>query len=106
MRKHICGTPKEFCSGSNFSVGKGLLFHLVHQTAEEAFKCHASYLVTQKGHIQVGSREFKDPTDGYIRVLTKKSRFGAPIRKGKTGQDGNGKRGMFVDSMKGTVLSL
>jgi hypothetical protein len=83
-RKTMCGTPRQFCCGSvvkaNKSLGGGVS---AHPTPEEAFKCYAQYLI-KIGYIQVGNREFASPNDGPILLLTKKCRFGAPLRPGKS----------------------
>jgi len=61
-----------------------------HNSAPEAFKCHARYLIKVLGYEQVGSREFRPPDGGPILVLTKKCRFGGVLRKGKgSGEGGN-----------------
>jgi hypothetical protein len=86
MRRHICGTPGEHCTGSLSSVDKEGV--RTHATAKEAFACHRQYLVAI-GFKPVGTRELTDPVDGYVRVLTKKIRFGAPVRRGKGPESGS-----------------
>lgn len=58
-----------------------------HGSPIEAFRCHRDYLISQ-GYQRVDSRAFQPPPgpDGEpqpIRVLTKRSRFGARMRPGK-----------------------
>lgn len=98
MYKVLCGVPADSCSGANTDVnarmeskGGGRKLHSSH---EEAFKCHARFLVAQ-GYAQVGSREFQ-LEDGPILVLTKKSRFGGRMRPGKSGEKGTSNRNMPV----------
>jgi len=73
MRKYFCGTPESFCSGAKtafstpWPIGAS---QKTHGSANQAFKCYASYLLGQ-GYKKVGSREFETP-DGSILVLTKK----------------------------------
>jgi hypothetical protein len=62
----------------------------VHATPQEAFACHARYLISQ-GYTRLGQREFHKEGEP-IRVLTKKSRFGGILRGGKKGDSGTGKR--------------
>ncbi|HYE19447.1 MAG TPA: hypothetical protein VEA69_13435 [Tepidisphaeraceae bacterium] len=86
MRRHICGTPADHCSGSNTCVDKDWV--RTHSTAEEAFECHQRHLL-RSGFVQIGPRELIDPTDGYVRVLTRKMRFGASVRRGKGAESGS-----------------
>jgi hypothetical protein len=85
MKGYTCGVPKGHCSG-----GEPVLSHhlrkpplKVHNSSVEAFRCHARWLVNVEGYERVGNREFVDPNDGRILVLTKKSRFGGVLRQGK-----------------------
>lgn len=91
MIKVMCGVPKECCCGSptmaNQSLGKSQKMHGSH---EEAFKCYAQWLLS-RGYKQIGSREFMAPNDGPIEVLTKKVRFGAAMRPGKSADKGTTK---------------
>lgn len=97
--RYVCGVPKEYCVGSMTGASGGLHKGCkMHGTPQEAFKCHAKYLVSQ-GYVQVGSREFAAPNNGPIRVLTKKSRFGSRCRGGK------GERFMPEKQVGGHVIS-
>lgn len=88
MSTHVlCGTPKQFCSGSNPHMSKSLEGVKVHADSEQAFKCYARYLVKERGYERIGSREFKPP-EGYVLVLNKKSNFGGKLRKGKSPKKG------------------
>src|SRR5690348_7748840 len=82
---YMCGVPRAECSGSleNVNVALGGARKL-HSTPEEAFNCHRRYLISQ-GWTQTGPRTFSSPDGGPVRVLTKKSRFGAALRNGKEG---------------------
>lgn len=81
--KHVCGTPKEFCGGSNTNVNRGLGSTIkTHGSPEDAFLCYKRYLITQ-GYSTIGSRAFAAPDNGPVLILTKKSRFGAKLRNGK-----------------------
>lgn len=83
--KFLCGTPLSHCTGSNGGgVSGGLKGAKLHGSPEEAFKCHAKYMIAD-GYVQVGNREFCKG-DGPIVVLTKKSKFGAMLRGGKGGR--------------------
>jgi len=91
--KVACQTPKKECTGgltavNNNLVGQGSPRKL-HSSSEEAFQCYSSFLL-RNGYTQVGSREFRQP-DGGILMLSKRSRYGAVMRKGKsdTGKAGN-----------------
>ena len=95
MQKYLCGVPKDRCCGASWNVNKGLHFNRVHDSPVEAFNCHKRYLLSL-GYIQIGSREFKDPQDGFIKVLTKKTNFGTPVRRGKVGENVAGKRCTFM----------
>lgn len=83
--KVLCGVPSEFCSGGNYVVSSGLgRSRKVHKDHEEAFKCHSNFLISQ-GFKKIGIKEFIDPKDNTIRILTRKSKFGGKLRKGKEG---------------------
>ncbi|HEY7115777.1 MAG TPA: hypothetical protein VH475_04270 [Tepidisphaeraceae bacterium] len=105
MRKHLCGTPAEGCTGTLCTVDKEGI--RTHATALEAFECHRQYLIS-RGFVPVGTRELVDPADGCVRVLTKKIRFGASVRRGK-GTDGGsavGNRLADMDAGAPRILSL
>ena len=81
--KFLCGTPQDSCNGTVSAVSSGLMrSRKAHISPQDAFSCHAKYL-RSLGFKQVGSREFQDPSDGTIRVLTRKGKFGARLRTGK-----------------------
>ena len=88
--KHLCGVPTVYCKGTKQQLNSG--FAKVHNSPQEAFKCHKNWLVS-KGYKKVGEREFLAPESegGGVRVLTKKSRFGCPLRQGKRGEAGGAK---------------
>ena len=98
MRRHICGTPREHCTGSPTTVDKESVG--THATAHEAFACHRQYLISI-GFKPIGQRELIDPTDGYVRVLTKKIRFGASVRRGKGPEGGSAIGNRFADMHPG-----
>ena len=72
-KAYTCGVPELECSGGKKMVGSSM--EKLHGGRDEAFKCHVRYLLSQ-GFTRQGQREFKNPENGRIRVLTKKSRFG------------------------------
>jgi hypothetical protein len=74
-RTRTCSTA------DNKSVG-------THATAHEASAFHRQYLISI-GLKPVGQTELIDPTDGCVRVLTKKIRFGARVRRGKGPEAGS-----------------
>src|SRR5687767_11681699 len=86
-RRFLCGVPDSRCEGTltRMHITAGMK---THGSTDEAFKCMKHYLLSE-GYTQVGPREFsapptkENPDGGPIRVLTKKSRFGAPLRPGK-----------------------
>jgi len=89
MNKYTCGVPKEHCSGVSMPIlSAGIRKYVIkaHNSPEDAFRCHAHYLINICGYRQVGSREFSLGDGSPIRVLTKKSRFGCRLRRGKSGQ--------------------
>jgi hypothetical protein len=106
MRRHLCGTPRQHCTGSPSTVDKESLG--THATAHEAFACHRHYLITHLGHIPLGPRELLDPADGLVRVLTKKIRFGSPVRRGKGPEGGSaiGNRLADLHPRQPRILSL
>jgi hypothetical protein len=81
---YMCGVDYALCKGYHTPTNAGLRSRAnkVHNSPEEAFKCHALFLMS-RGFTKISSREFKDPETGYIRVLTKQSRFGGKLRSGK-----------------------
>ena len=105
MRRHICGTPLDGCTGTLSTVDKEGIG--THSTAEEAFECHRQYLLAQ-GFTPIGPRELIDPTDGRVRVLTKKIRFGARVRRGKGPESGSAVGNRLADMDPGAprVVSL
>lgn len=102
MRKILCGTPKQHCSGSATPVSAwlgGQSSQKAHNDAPDAFRCYARYLTGVVGAEQIGGREFRMPPGNSLNVegvlvLTKQSRFGAELRAGKTSEKGGGKRVM------------
>ena len=105
MRRHICGTPAGACTGTLSTVDKEGIG--THATPQEAFACHRQHLVAA-GFVPVGPRELVDPADGYVRVLTKKIRFGARVRRGKGPEGGSAVGNRLADMDPGAprVLSL
>jgi hypothetical protein len=105
MRKHICGTPAEACTGTLCTVDKEGI--RTHATAAEAFECHRQHLI-RLGFVPVGTRELVDPGDGCVRVLTKKIRFGASVRRGKGPESGSaiGNRLADMDHARPRIVSL
>lgn len=80
--KILCGSPDHHCTGAPFVTDQQLRSRKAHATSEEAFRCYAHHLLLD-GYTQIGSREFKPPGGGPVRLLTKKSRFGGNLRGGK-----------------------
>ena len=105
MRRHICGTPREGCTGTLSTVDKEGIG--THATAQEAFECHRQFLIA-RGFVPVGARELIDPADGCVRVLTKKIRFGARVRRGKGSDSGSAVGNRLADMDPGAprVVSL
>lgn len=91
----MCGTPHEYCSGSNVKTSSWLgSSQRVHSDSPQAFRCYARFLLAT-GYEAVGAREFrKVGANEGILVLTKKSHFGAILRTGKRPQ-GGGKANVF-----------
>lgn len=82
MQAFVCGTPEKECTGTmTGKVSKGMRATKVHDSPEAAYRCHANWLKRQ-GYTEYPNREFGKPGE-YRIVLTKKSRFGARLRKGK-----------------------
>jgi hypothetical protein len=84
-KRRLCGLPPHECRGDATRLSHGLAGLKSHGSAEEAFECYRAWLLRQ-GYRQVGGREFEPPGRGRVVVLTKKSRFGAPLRGGKEGR--------------------
>ena len=82
----ICGVPAHHCTGGTLQTDQQLGTTKVHSSHEEAFRCYSRYLTRVKGYKRIGPREFAPPDGGPVLVLTKKSRFGAHLRKGKEGR--------------------
>ena len=100
MRRHICGTPADACMGRPSVVDKEGIG--THATAEEAFACYRRYLISL-GFRPVWTRELVDPSDGYVRVLTKRIRFGAPVRRGKRPESGSAVGNRLADMAPGEL---
>ena len=105
MRRHICGTPRESCTGRPSTVDKESIG--THAAAHEAFACHRQYPISI-GFVSIGTRELIDPADGYVRVLTKKIRFGARVRRGKGPEGGSAIGNRLADMHPGQprIVSL
>ena len=78
----ICGVPDLECSGGKLITDQHLGHKKYHTTRLEAFNCMKNHLLST-GFTQVGSREFLNPENNYVRVLPKKSKFGGALRWGK-----------------------
>ena len=99
-----CGTPSEECTGAKAIMNNGWRGALkAHSSSEDAFKCHANHLV-KLGFVQHGPREFINPEGGAIRVLTKKSHFGSPLRGGKEDKGKGGKRLVPKRKASGAII--
>ena len=81
-----CGVPRINCSGQLAKVSHGLDNSQIktHSTHDGAFACMSAYLI-KIGYTRIGGREFSPPDGGPVRVLTKRTRYGAPLRNGKEG---------------------
>ena len=101
MFKYLCGTPDNKCRGSLTQLASCQGHTKSHSSTDEAFRCYAAYLIGE-GYTQVGSREFAAPNGGPVLVLTKKSRFGARLRKGKN-VEGKGSR-FTTQRTGGTII--
>lgn len=98
----LCGVPNAFCCGSKYTTDQ-MLPPKCHGSHIEAFRCMKRYLCNHLGYEQIGSREFRPVNGGPVRVLTKKTRFGARLRAGKLGE-----RFMPEDRVagnRGTIIS-
>lgn len=86
-RRFLCGVPASECEGTLTRMHLSAGMH-THGSSVDAFKCMKRYLL-RHGYTQIGPREFsapptpENPDGGPIRVLTKKTRYGAPLRPGK-----------------------
>jgi len=95
MRMYTCGVPAVDCNGSSVTTSFGIrCVRTAHNSSTEAFKCRTRYLIKVLGYTKegptgpLGAREFCPPDGGPILVLTKKSRFGGVLRRGKGGEQG------------------
>ncbi len=109
MRAYLCGVPRESCQGGLKQVNaflRAMVFR-VHSSPESAFACHKRYLVS-RGFVPVGNRELLNPETGAIRVMTKKSRFGGRLRRGKSGEKGTARVMAYKGntSAGGTIIHL
>lgn len=97
MRRFICGSMHN-CSGSLSQTEIGSM--RTHASREEAFKCKVHDLMS-RGYIRVGKREFKDPNDGTILILSRITKFGGEMRGGKVEQ--SSKRTVFMKPGGGII---
>ena len=126
MRKYLCPTPHIHCNGGALGQASFSIRHKpkAHGSPVEAFKCYRRYLVNVVGCERVGPRELRHPKGscicgwngpknleicpscnrwiGVVEVLTKPSRFGAVLRRGKGGEQG-GSRVMPALRPGGTI---
>ena len=94
----LCGVPEDKCTGGSFNSKQALGTVKAHGSHEQAFKCMVRYLLDQ-GYERIATRDFRPPDGGPIRMLTRKSRFGARLRRGKEGT-----RLMPAVRTRGTVI--
>lgn len=87
MRAYMCGVPREECRSGVKQVDKDSI--PAHATPDGAFRCHADHLI-RAGFTRLSPREFVNPKTGCVRVLTRPSKFGAPLRLGKRGDKEGG----------------
>lgn len=87
----ICGTPDAYCVGGKLQTDQSLQHTHFHSSRKEAFDCHKNYLIKICGFKQelpdktkLGTRELYNPESGYVRVLSKISKFGGELRRGKS----------------------
>lgn len=83
----FCGVAKAECSGSLLPMSASFKDMKAHNSVGEAFDCMKASLMS-KGYTQLDSRAFVPPDGGPVRVLTKRSRYGARLRPGKRGEGG------------------
>lgn len=71
-----CATPKGDCSGRTMveSIFK------VHSSHEEVIKCKVNYLL-KNGYKRLSKREYINPENGRILVLSRKAPRAQPVRK-------------------------
>jgi hypothetical protein len=85
----LCGTPDQYCVGGKLQTDQHLGHTKFHSSRMEAFKCHKNYLIKILGFKQelpdgrkLGARELW--TGDSIRILSKVSKFGGELRRGKS----------------------
>lgn len=100
--KVLCGVPKGHCQGGRTTVNHNDAAK-AHGSHSEAFRCMAHYLVKILGYTRIGSREFINPNDGYVNVLTKKSRYGILLRRGKSAEGMSSKRFTYKRHCGGAI---
>jgi hypothetical protein len=101
MSRFLCGVPESSCQGSRTAIlgvsgWKGS--NRTHTSSTDAFKCYQRWRISE-GDTPVGNRELLTKS-GSVLVLTKKSRFGGKLRKGK-----EGKRQMPIFRHGGIIIS-
>lgn len=80
--KVLCSTPNDYCSGGRLQTDMRSQKKKCHNTHDEAYRCYVKYLISQ-GYTQYPNREFAPPGGGPRLVLTKRSRYGMHMRRGK-----------------------
>ena len=98
----MCQTPQALCCGAKTGTSQSLNRKdsmKAHSSPEEAFKCYSNYLQSI-GYERVGSREFRPPDGGPIEILTKKCRYGARLRRGKSELKGTTSSGVFMPAVR------
>jgi len=87
----LCGVPDQDCVGSKYITDQSLP-KKCHASRADAFQCMVRHLI-KLGFTRVGPREFVNPENGRVRVLSKQSHFGAVLRTGKEGNRFQPERG-------------
>lgn len=87
MSRHfvvLCGTPDADCVGGKYMTDQQLP-RKAHASRDEAFRCYTRWL-KKEGFERLGPREYRNPENGYVRIITKRTRFGTLLRAGKEGR--------------------
>lgn len=87
VARFMCGVPDAECTGGILHTDQIFSTKKCHSSRAEAMRCMQHYL-EKTGFKKLSSREFQNPDNGPIRILPKRTKFGARLRQGK-GEQGS-----------------
>lgn len=100
---YLCGTPREACTGSHSKdTNANLKISKWHSSPRDAKRCYVRYMKSLGWSLSGGNLLVKEGETSI--VLTRESRYGMRLRKGKTILKGKGTSRYMIDRRKGPFI--